>query len=120
LVISLSLPFFSEAFKRLPENTRLLYLSLSLSPLVYSRALSFAHGTTPDRALFDAFGSGLGIISLMVIIAAIRETIGCGSLAGKTIWAQPPWPLAGSILGGIVLTAGALYLFNQFFKTASR
>ena len=108
--------FLSGAFASLPDNTRILYALLAASPLVYSRAQLLSYNTTIDRAMFDAAGTGVGTLAVMLAIALVREMIGQGRLAGFSVFPPAPWPLLNTLFGGILLTGILLAIFNLLVK----
>jgi len=112
LMLSILSLFLSGAFSALPDNTRILYALLAASPLVYSRSQLLSYNTTVDRALFDAAGTGVGTLFVLLFIALVRQVAGQGSLAGLTVFPFSPWPLFNTTLGGIIMTGTMLVIFN--------
>ena len=112
IILSVTALFLSDAFAALPDNTRILYALLAASPLVYSRSQLLSYNTTIDRALFDAAGTGVGTVFVLLFIALVRQVAGQGSLAGLTVFPQAPWPLLNTMFGGILLTGITLVIFN--------
>ncbi|MFO8047836.1 MAG: NADH:ubiquinone reductase (Na(+)-transporting) subunit D [Desulfosudaceae bacterium] len=53
--------------------------------IVLGRAESFALSNPPHLALVDGLGNGLGYASVLVIVSAIRELLGSGSLWGQAL-----------------------------------
>ncbi|MFP4039270.1 MAG: NADH:ubiquinone reductase (Na(+)-transporting) subunit D [Desulfosudaceae bacterium] len=53
--------------------------------IVLGRAESFALSNPPHLALVDGLGNGLGYASVLVIVSAIRELLGSGSLLGRAV-----------------------------------
>ena len=104
--------FLSGAWAALPDNTKILYALLAASPLVYSRSQLLSYNTTVDRALFDAAGTGVGTVFVLLLIALVRQLTGQGSLAGFTVFPRAPWPLMNTLFGGILLTGATLVIFN--------
>jgi Na+-transporting NADH:ubiquinone oxidoreductase subunit NqrD len=112
IVLSALALFMFDAFAVLPDNTRLLYALLAASPLVYSRSQLLSYNTTIDRALFDAAGTGVGTVFVLVLIALVRQVVGQGSMASFAVFPQAPWPLLSTMFGGILLTGTMLVIFN--------
>ena len=112
LMLSVLALFLDGAFASLPDNTRILYALLAASPLVYSRSQLLSYNTTIDRALFDAAGTGVGTLFVLVFIALVRQVVGQGSMASFAIFPQAPWPLLSTMFGGILLTGTLLVIFN--------
>ncbi|MDP2807918.1 MAG: Rnf-Nqr domain containing protein [bacterium] len=112
VVLSALALFLAGAFAALPDNTRILYALLAASPLVYSRAQLLSYNTTIDRALFDAAGTGVGTVFVLVFIALVRQVVGQGSMASFTVFPQAPWPLLSTMFGGILLTGIMMVIFN--------
>ncbi len=104
---------FAHKIARLPEHTRTVMYLLAACPAVFSRARSFSHGTSTGRALFDSAGQGTGILMVMLLVSLFRELLGTGKMAGSQLFILPPWPLASSVFGGMVLTALAIMLFRM-------
>ena len=108
---------FSLAFRQrmgdLPERTTVVLFLLAVSPAIYSRTQTLARHTSVDRALFDAAGSGMGIISVMMAIGFIRELLGLGRIGSVTIFARPVWPLMQTAAGGAALTALGIIMFRK-------
>ncbi|MDY6825338.1 MAG: NADH:ubiquinone reductase (Na(+)-transporting) subunit D [Thermodesulfobacteriota bacterium] len=50
--------------------------------IVLGRAESFAMGNRPYISFIDGLGNGCGYASVLIIVAAIRELLGSGSLVG--------------------------------------
>lgn len=112
IVLSALALFLSGAFAALPDNTWILYSLLAASPLVYSRAQLLSYSTTIDRALFDAAGTGVGTVFVLLLIALVRQVTGQGSLAGFTVFPRAPWPLMNTMFGGIISAGIMLVIFN--------
>ncbi len=107
---------FNENISRMPPLTPLAVLTLSVSPLPYARAKAMALNASPGRSLFDAAGSGLGLMAAMLGIALIREILGSGSLGSVAIFATPPLPLLEQTIGGFLITAFAMILYRFLFS----
>jgi len=112
LVLSALSLFLTNAFAALPENTVILYALLAASPLVYSRSQLLSYSTTIDRALFDAAGTGVGTVAVLLALALVRQLAGQGRLANLIVFPRAPWPLLNTMFGGILLTGILLVIFN--------
>ena len=82
--------------------------------IVMGRAEAFAMHNRPIPSLLDGLGNGLGYSVVLVIVAALRELLGRGSLAGVQVA-----PLASEggwyVPNGLVLLApGAFFLIGFF------
>ena len=53
--------------------------------IVLARAEGFAMKNPVGRSILDGFGNGLGYALILVIIGAVRELLGAGTLLGATI-----------------------------------
>jgi len=53
--------------------------------IVLGRAESFALANPPHLAFLDGLGNGLGYASVLVIVGAIRELLGSGSIMGIAV-----------------------------------
>lgn len=104
---------FAERLLLLPEHTRIIMYLLAAGPVVFSRAQTFSHTTSPGRAIFDAAGQGAGILLVIMAVAFLRELIGKGYLAGGPLFNRPPWPMLGTAFGGMLLTALAIIIYRM-------
>ena len=102
----------------LPDISRKLSVFVSLittNCLVLGRTESFSRLNPPVPAMLDALGNGLGYSLVLIVIGAIRELFGAGSLLGYQILPtvdQGGWftplnlmllaPSAFFLLGGLV------------------
>lgn len=73
--------FFFEMSKRLSVFVSL----IATNCVVLGRTESFALHNPPLPSILDALGSGLGYSAILIIIGAIREVFGRGSLFGYTV-----------------------------------
>jgi Na+-transporting NADH:ubiquinone oxidoreductase subunit D len=53
--------------------------------IVLARAEGFAMKNPVGRSILDGFGNGLGYALILIIIGAVRELLGAGTLLGATI-----------------------------------
>ena len=85
--------------------------------IIMCRAEAFASRNTVSHSLFDALGMGAGFTLGLVLISAIRESIGAGRLFGYVLFPgyQPALTLA--LAPGALLVLGLLLgLSNLIFK----
>lgn len=78
--------------------------------IILARAESFASKNTPGKSLMDGLCMGLGFTAALVILSAIRELLGNGTLLGLPVLGShyPPaimmiLPPGGFIVLGVVL-----------------
>ncbi len=72
----------------LPDISRSLgpYVGLIITNcIIMGRAEAFAQSNPPVAALWDGLTSGIGYMVVLVIIAAVREMLGAGSLMGYSV-----------------------------------
>lgn len=77
--------------------------------IILGRAEAFASKNTPIRSLFDALGMGVGFTLALVILGAVRELFGSGSIFGMQVlgaWHQP-WVIM-MLPAGAFITLGLL------------
>ena len=90
--------------------------------LILGRQEAFSSKNNPLRSLIDALGMGLGFLIVLVLLGAIRELLGSGSIFGITLlWESfSPWmimilpPGAFLTLGLMIAGANAI---NERRKT---
>ncbi|PIE04918.1 MAG: NADH:ubiquinone reductase (Na(+)-transporting) subunit D [Spirochaetales bacterium] len=108
----------------LPDISRALgpYVGLIITNcIIMGRAEAFAQSNPPVTALWDGLTSGAGYMSVLVIIAAVRELLGSGSLMGFSIFGSSftPWtimvmpPSAFFLLGSIIWAARTIMLRKE-------
>lgn len=83
--------------------------------IVLGRAEAFSSKEPPVRSIFDALGMGLGFTWALILISAIREAAGNGTILGITIHRSFEPPLFMILAPGALLTIGLLIgLINYF------
>jgi len=103
--------YFFDISKRLSVYVAL----ITTNCIVLGRTESFARSNGPVASMFDALGNGLGYSLVLIIIGAVRELFGKGSLLGFPVFQtidQGGWytpmalmllaPSAFFLLGGLV------------------
>ena len=85
--------------------------------IIMGRVEAFAYKQKVLPAIFDSFGMGLGYTWVLVGIAAFRELLGNGTLAGVQVMPQSYQPILFFILppGGF-LVFGLFISFNIWLK----
>lgn len=104
-------------FPALSKQLGLFVPLIAVNCIIMCRAEAFASRNTVGRSLFDAFGMGAGFTLGLVLISAIRESIGSGRLFGYILFPgyQPALTLA--LAPGALLVLGLLLgLSNLIFK----
>lgn len=87
--------------------------------IVLGRAEAFSSKRPPGKSIKDALGMGLGFTWALVLISAIRESLGNGTILGYPISSRFEPPLFMILAPGALLTIGLLIgLINHF--TAKR
>ncbi|MBL7085373.1 MAG: electron transport complex subunit E [Candidatus Omnitrophica bacterium] len=85
--------------------------------IIMCRAEAFASKNTVGRSLFDAIGMGAGFTLGLVLISAIRESIGAGRLFGYVLFKGYEPALTLALAPGALLVLGLLLgLSNLIFK----
>jgi len=88
--------------------------------IIMCRAESFASRNTVLSSLFDALGMGLGFTLGLIVISAIRESIGAGRLFGYVLFKGYDPALTLALAPGALLILGLLLgLSNLLFKRKS-
>jgi Na+-transporting NADH:ubiquinone oxidoreductase subunit D len=81
--------------------------------IIMGRAEAFAQSNGPIASLWDGFTSGLGYMAVLMVIAAVRELLGFGTLFGFqvlpqsfTSWTIMVVPPSAFFLLGLIIWAG--------------
>ena len=87
--------------------------------IVLGRAEAFSSKEPPLRSIFDALGMGMGFTWALILISAIREALGNGTILGFPISRGFEPPLFMILAPGALLTIGLLIgLINCFTMKA--
>ena len=90
---------------------------IAVNCIIMCRAEAFASKNTVGRSLFDALGMGAGFTLGLVLISAIRESIGTGRLFGYVVFKGYQPALILALAPGALLVLGLLLgLSNLIFK----
>ena len=86
--------------------------------IILARAEAFAGKVGPARAVADAIGMGAGFTGTLMIICAVRELLGSGSLFGHNVLGPTfePWVFMVMPPGGF-LVLGILFLIMGWHGT---
>lgn len=108
----------------MPDISRALgpYVGLIITNcIIMGRAEAFAQANPPVIALWDGLTSGAGYMAVLIIIAAVRELLGAGSLMGYqllgdgfttwTIMVMPP--SAFFLLGSLIWAAKTIMIKKE-------
>lgn len=86
--------------------------------IVLGRAEAFSSKEPPLKSIFDAFGMGMGFTWALILISAIRESLGNGTFLGFYLNRRFEPPLFMILAPGALLTIGLLIgLMNYFTAT---
>jgi electron transport complex protein RnfE len=88
--------------------------------LILSRQEAFASKRPVGRAALDAIGSSIGFMIALLIMGAVREVLGNGSLLGVSVFGDgfEPWVIMILPPGGF-LTLGLVLIVLAWFKERS-
>lgn len=86
--------------------------------LILGRAEAFASKNTVGRSVMDGLGMGVGFVFALLILGAVREILGMGSLFGVRLFPDgfQEWVVMILPSGGFFSLAGWLVLFNWLEK----
>ena len=89
--------------------------------IVLGRAEAFSSKEGPLRSVLDALGMGIGFTWALILISAIREALGNGTIMGFYISRSFEPPLFMILAPGALLTIGLLIgLINYFTHKANK
>jgi electron transport complex protein RnfE len=89
--------------------------------IVLGRAEAFSSKEGPLRSVLDALGMGIGFTWALILISAIREVLGNGTIMGFYISRSFEPPLFMILAPGALLTIGLLIgLINYFTHKADK
>jgi Na+-transporting NADH:ubiquinone oxidoreductase subunit D len=80
--------------------------------IVLGRAESFALGNPPHLAFVDGLGNGLGYAAVLIIVGAIRELLGAGSLMGRPVIPESFYAAGYENMGFMTLAPAAFILIG--------
>jgi electron transport complex protein RnfE len=83
--------------------------------IILGRAEVFASREPVLKSVMDALGMGVGFTLALMLISFIRETLGSGTLFGKTIIPTEDTPLFMILAPGALLTIGIIIGVMNFF-----
>ena len=86
--------------------------------MILSRQEAFASKRPVGRSLLDAFGTGVGFIIAMVMMGAVREVLGNGTIMGYSVFGPnfEPWVIFVLPPGGFLTLGFWLLLLNWWQK----
>ena len=85
--------------------------------IILGRAEAFAGKNGVIASAVDGMGMGVGFTGALVAMAAIREFLGAGSIAGYQI-IQESWPIDPMII--FILPPGGFFVFGMLMAVANR
>jgi len=83
--------------------------------IVLGRAEAFSSKEPPLKSILDALGMGLGFTWALVLISAIRETLGSGTIGGFCLSRSFEPPIFMVLAPGALLTIGLLIGMINYF-----
>ena len=83
--------------------------------IVLGRAEAFSSKEPPMKSIFDALGMGVGFTWALIVISAIRESLGNGTLMGFYLSRTFEPPLFMILAPGALLTIGLLIAAINYF-----
>ena len=83
--------------------------------IVLGRAEAFSSKEPPMKSIFDALGMGVGFTWALIVISAIRESLGNGTLLGFYLSRTFDPPLFMVLAPGALLTIGLLIAAINYF-----
>lgn len=102
----------------LPAVSRSLGLFIPLivvNCIILARAEAFASKNTVGRSAFDGLGMGLGFTMALVLISAVREFFGAGTILGVSVFGSRFMPATMLILPpGAFIVLGLIIGFIQY------
>ena len=88
--------------------------------IVLGRAEAFSSKEPPIKSIFDSLGMGLGFTWALVLISAIRESLGNGTLFGIYLNRSFEPPLFMILAPGALLTIGMLIGLLNYFTSRGK
>jgi Na+-translocating ferredoxin:NAD+ oxidoreductase subunit E len=88
--------------------------------IVLGRAEAFSSKEPPLRSVLDALGMGLGFTWALILISAIREMLGNGTILGFQISRNFEPPLFMILAPGALLTIGLLIGAINYFTSKTK
>lgn len=85
--------------------------------IILGRAEAFAGKNGVIASAVDGMGMGVGFTGALIAMAAIREFLGAGSIAGYQI-IQESWPIDPMII--FILPPGGFFVFGMLMAVANR
>ena len=85
--------------------------------IILGRAEAFAGKNSVIASAVDGMGMGIGFTGALVAMAAVREFLGAGSIAGFQI-IQESWPIDPMII--FILPPGGFFVFGMLMAVANR
>ncbi|MDP3730270.1 MAG: electron transport complex subunit E [Candidatus Omnitrophota bacterium] len=83
--------------------------------IVLGRAEAFSSKEPPVKSIFDALGMGIGFTWALIVISAIREALGNGTIMGYYLSRTFEPPLFMILAPGALLTIGVLIAVINYF-----
>lgn len=83
--------------------------------MILARAEAFASKNGPVRSIIDGLAMGIGYTLALLVISAVREILGAGTLAGIPLFGADFKPMIIAILppGGFIILGCLIALFNK-------
>lgn len=88
--------------------------------IVLGRAEAFSSKEPPQKSILDALGMGLGFTWALILISAIREVLGNGTILGFSVGRSLQPPLFMILAPGALLTIGLLIGLINYFTMKRR
>lgn len=88
--------------------------------MILARAEAFASKNTPLRSVIDGVAQGIGYTMALLVISAVREILGSGTIAGISLFGEnfKPMQIAAFPPGGFIILGCLIALFNKLLSKA--
>src|SRR3989338_7363415 len=112
---------FMKAYSPLLSRSLGMFVPLIVvNCIVLGRAEAFSSKEPPLASIFDAFGMGMGFTWALIVISAIRESLGNGTFLGRPISGNFEPPLFMILAPGALLTIGILIGILNYFTMKAK
>ncbi len=104
-------------FPNLRQSLGIFVPLIVVNCIILGRAEAFASRKSIIPSIFDGLGMGVGFSFALIIISAIREVLGSGTILGFPLLAKAQPALFFVLAPGALFTVGILIAISNYFRS---